>query len=158
LTSGSLPPGLTQSGTSVSGTPTQPGNYTFTEQVIDGRNNASGTAAAACSVNVIPAQISGLVYTDVNDNKVYDPGTDTPLGGVTVTFQGPGGVNVTTVSASNGTYSFANKYTQKGGYHVQVPGNAGNNQHQNTPGNININLVAGQNYPNNNFGYKLPGK
>jgi hypothetical protein len=153
LASGSLPPGLTQNGATISGTPTQSGTFTFTERVVDGRNNASGTGTAVCSIIVPPAQISGIVYTDVNNNKQYDPGVDIPLVGVQVQFQGPGGVNVTTTTASDGTYSFPNVYSQKGGYHVQAPGNV-NGYGQNTPGNLNINLVAGGNYPNNNFGYK----
>ncbi|MBV8817865.1 MAG: PQQ-binding-like beta-propeller repeat protein [Acidobacteriaceae bacterium] len=52
LSSGSLPPGLHQSGVTISGTPTQSGTFTFSERVIDGRNNSSGTGTASCSISV----------------------------------------------------------------------------------------------------------
>ena len=39
--SGQLPPGLTFSGTAITGTPTTAGSYSFTVQAVDGRRNAS---------------------------------------------------------------------------------------------------------------------
>lgn len=52
LASGSLPAGLTQSGATISGKPTASGTFTFTERVIDGRNNSSGTGTGVCSITV----------------------------------------------------------------------------------------------------------
>jgi hypothetical protein len=152
--SGNPPPGLTQSGSTLAGTPSKSGSFTYYERVVDSRNNASGTGTASCTVNVAQAPlISGLVYVDVNNNHQYDPGVDTPLSGVPLQLQGPGGVHVTTNSASNGTYSFVNSYSQNGGYQVHVQHI--NGYDPNSPDNININLVRGQSYPNINFGFKI---
>lgn len=154
LASGSLPAGLSQSGATVSGTPTKSGTFTFTERVVDGRNNTSGTGTASCSITVpAPAKISGIVFTDVNGNGTYNSSTDTPISGVSVQLQGPGGVNVTTKTASDGTYSFDNTYSQKGSYTIHAPSSV-NGETQDTSGTLTISLVPSGNYPNNNFGYK----
>src|SRR4029077_19086821 len=68
---------------------------------------------------VAPAAVSGTAYTDVDANGAFNPGTDTPLAGVTITLAGPGGTRTTTTGAS-GAYSFANLLP--GTYPAAAPG------------------------------------
>ena len=58
---------------------------------------------------VRPASIAGLVWTDLNNDGVVDPG-ESPIAGVTVTLTGTDGagnpVTETTTTGPDGTYSF----------------------------------------------------
>ena len=59
----------------------------------------------------LPAgSLAGTVYVDVNNTGVYDPATDTPLPGVTITLTGTdylgNVVDQTTTTATNGSYAF----------------------------------------------------
>ena len=58
-----------------------------------------------------PATLSGFVYNDVNDDGTFD-GADVGVGGVTVNLTGTndlgGSVQLSTITANDGSYSFAN--------------------------------------------------
>jgi uncharacterized repeat protein (TIGR01451 family) len=69
---------------------------------------------------VAPGSIGDQVFIDANGNGVYDPGTDSPLGGVTVTLLRDGSPIATTTTAPDGTYLFDN--LGPGAYTVSVSG------------------------------------
>jgi uncharacterized protein (DUF2141 family) len=107
---------------------------------------------------VAPGTISGNAYTDANLNKTLDTG-DTPLGSVTITLTGTdllgNAVSKTTISATDGTYSFTNLVP--GTYSLSAPGTA-SGETADTPGSItSLSLGNGQTLSNNNFGYVAPG-
>ena len=55
--------------------------------------------------------LSGVVYVDINNNNVYNAGTDTNIAGATVVLRNAadlGNSVATTTTAADGTYSFAN--------------------------------------------------
>src|SRR5207342_1514258 len=72
---------------------------------------ASGRAETATGT------ISGTVFVDLNENKHFDAGEPT-LAGVTVTLNGPNGVQ-TTDSGGDGTYTFGD--LPAGGFSVSSP-------------------------------------
>ena len=61
-------------------------------------------------VTANPASLSGVVYEDTNQNGLYNPGTDSPIPGTTVTLTGTdifgNPVNLTQTSDASGAYSF----------------------------------------------------
>ena len=60
IVSGSLPPGLTlnPSTGAITGTPTTPGTFNFTAQVVDATGSAQGTVTSNCSITISPAPIT----------------------------------------------------------------------------------------------------
>src|SRR5438876_1063485 len=61
--------------------------------------------------DLLPASLSGYVYSDLNDNGVRDSG-DQPIAGTTITLTGSNdlgtAVNLTTSTAADGSYQFTN--------------------------------------------------
>jgi protocatechuate 3,4-dioxygenase beta subunit len=100
---------------------------------------------------VVTAAASGTAYTDANANGVFNPGTDTPLAGVTITLTGPGGTRTATTDA-NGAYSFANLLP--GSYSAAAPATVGG-QPLVTPSPVALTLGAGQ-MGGASFGYRKP--
>ena len=110
-----------------------------------------------------PGTVSGQVFTDFNNNGVLETGAgEAGLAGVALTLIGTdlGGdpVNLSTTTAADGTYSFANvpagtytiTETQPSGYldGLEVPG-AGNTSPSDN--NILVGLDPLESSPNNNF-------
>ena len=60
IIAGSLPPGLTlnPSTGAITGTPTTPGAFNFTAQVVDSTGSTAGTATANCTITIAPAAVS----------------------------------------------------------------------------------------------------
>jgi protocatechuate 3,4-dioxygenase beta subunit len=112
----------------------RPGTYTLTEIApagyLDGKDSvgsaggtlgtdklsaitlASGTAGTNYDfAEVLPPNISGFVYLDLNDNGVMDSG-EKGLAGVTITLTGTNdlgaGISQTQLTASDGSYQFLN--------------------------------------------------
>lgn len=54
------------------------------------------------------ALISGTIFNDINNNGVYDSGTDSGIPNVIVVLQSPAGTCSQTTSSSTGNYSFTN--------------------------------------------------
>ncbi|MBI2803928.1 MAG: choice-of-anchor E domain-containing protein [Planctomycetes bacterium] len=109
-----------------------------------------------------PASIAGHVYYDANDNGVFEPG-ETPLAGVKVTLTGfndLGPVSLTMNTNAAGAYKFSN--LRPGTYalaETQPTSYLDGKDTIGTPGGItgndlfsNINLVAGFDGVNNDFG------
>jgi uncharacterized repeat protein (TIGR01451 family) len=89
-------------GASVAGSQTQHGNPNILSGIVLAANNA----AINYNFAEIGGSVSGTVFIDSNDNGNLDGG-EPGLGGVTVTLFTSTGVPVgTTITASNGTYSF----------------------------------------------------
>ncbi len=70
VTSGSLPPGLTVSGSTVSGTPTSTGNYSFTMQATD---QSTPPQQATASLSLAVANALSITTTQVPDGTVGTP-------------------------------------------------------------------------------------
>ena len=122
--------------------------------------------------NIAPAQLSGFVYVDANNNGIKETG-ETPLATVPIALTGTDylgqAVTLSTATAADGSYSFTNlkpgtytvtETTQPAGYFdgldakagVVIPGS-------NTTDVIGtIALVNGSNVPNNNFGELAPAQ
>ncbi len=114
-----------------------------------------------------PAQLSGFVYLDSDDDGVKDAG-EAPIPGTTVTLTGTddlGAVNRVATTAADGSYAFTG--LRPGSYNVTETQPAGFLDGKDTIGTINglpstgttandafsaIVLAGGQNSPNNNFG------
>src|ERR1017187_3709252 len=60
IIAGSLPAGLTLNPTTgtITGTPTTPGTFNFTAQVVDSTGSVAGTVAANCSITIPPTPIA----------------------------------------------------------------------------------------------------
>jgi hypothetical protein len=117
-----------------------------------------------------PAQLSGFVYVDTDDDGVKDA-SEAPIPGTTLTLVRTVGGTTTTVGTTttddNGFYQFLN-LTPGGGYEVRQTQPAGYNDGKDTPGApgggtapqndtlTGITLAAGDNSVNNNFGELLP--
>lgn len=96
-----------------------PGQYTVNETQPTGYGSsttntipvtlAPGSTATTLFGDTL-ATLTGTVYTDVNVNGQFDPGTDTGLPGATITLTGTDatGANVTrtTTTAGDGSYAF----------------------------------------------------
>jgi len=98
----------------------------------------------------VTGSISGTVYSDANHNGTLD-GSESGIGGVTVTLNGPGGP-YTTTTASDGTYSFTG--LQTGSYTVTAPATAGGKDLE-TSGSLSANLAVGGSVIGKDFGYVL---
>jgi uncharacterized surface anchored protein len=118
--------------------------------------------------DLLGAQVTGVVYNDLNHNGVQDPG-EPGLAGVTMTFTGTDdqgtSVSLTLTTASDGSFAFTN--LRPGQYSLQEtqppqfqPGtNAVGTQGgtQTSPGTIsNFTLAPGQTGNSNNFGQWQP--
>jgi hypothetical protein len=103
---------------------------------------------------VANGSLSGVLYVDANKNSTLDSG-EARLGGVTVTLHDSSdNVIDTTVTADDGSYSFSGLITDT--YSVTAPATA-NGYSLETAGSLSVDVVAGQNAPNNNFGYIANG-
>ena len=117
---------------------------------------------------VKPADVSGHVYVDANNNGHFDSG-ETPLGGVTVTLLDANGNSTgqTGLTDASGYYQFVG--LMPGGYGVSersrrvfdgldAAGTAGGTAHN--PGDLidGIHLAGGQSGLNYDFGELLPAK
>ncbi|MBW3599579.1 MAG: tandem-95 repeat protein, partial [Planctomycetes bacterium] len=76
---------------------------------------AGQTATVTLNVGTVAGSVTGVVFTDENDNRAMDP-RERRLGGVTVTLSGPNiPAPLTTVTAADGSYAFpvvpAGQYT-----------------------------------------------
>lgn len=97
-----------------------------------GNNTATMTSTGAA------AQLTGTVYTDTNQDAVYDSG-DTPIVGATVELLIGMRIVATTVTSSTGAYTFAGQ--PPGAYSVAaapLPGNLAD-----TPASVLVSLVGG---------------
>ncbi len=113
-----------------------------------------------------PASLSGFVYVDANNNGIKDLG-EAPIAGVTITLSGSdinGPVNQTATTDGNGFYQFKN--LDPGNYQINEtqPANYFNGKDAiGSQGGVqgndvfsSINLAAGVDGVNNNFGELLP--
>ncbi len=115
-----------------------------------------------------PVSFSGVVYVDSNDNGVQDPG-EVGIQGVTITLtktDGPVTFSLTTTTAADGSYSFAEVVGQSilpaGTYTLTESPTVYFVDGKDTPGNVpatvtqdqfsDINLAAGQSATGFNFG------
>jgi len=168
----------------------RPGNYTVTETQpatwFDGKDAAGSTggtagndvisaiplAPAAASLNnnfgeLKPAELSGYVYVDSNDNGLKEAG-EAGISGVTVTLTGTSdrgdAVNVTAATDSSGFYRFAN--LRPGNYTITETHPSGYDDGKDTAGSqggaagndviSSIALGVGVIGVNNNFGEIRP--
>ena len=109
---------------------------------------AAGGSVANLNFGYVPGSISGFTYLDTNNNGVKDSG-EQGLAGVTVTLSGS--PTRTTVSASNGSYSFANVLANT--YSDSAPTTA-SGYNRSTPSPLTVVVAAGQNVTDKNFGYR----
>ncbi len=93
--------------------------------------------------------IGDFVWHDVNGNGLYDAG-EQPLGGVTVTLTGPGGLSLTTTTDPNGNYLFEDLIP---GNYVVTVGTGPMGKILTTPGTYNVVLEAGEDDLVNDFGF-----
>jgi hypothetical protein len=107
VTSGSLPPGLTLSGASITGTPTAVGTFTFTLQVSD---NAGNTALQAFSLTVVSgaglARVGVLSHFAAGgswDTTIWIVNTSATAVPVRLIFHGDDGTTVLKDSSGNVT-------------------------------------------------------
>ena len=97
--------------------------------------------------------LSGTVYADANVNGTLQGG-EAGLDGVTLTLKdGDGNVLTTAAGATDGAYSFAG--LAPGIYTVEV-GSPGIDWQASSPGALSVTVAAGQNTPDNNFGFWMP--
>lgn len=84
LTSGALPPGLTLSGGTISGSPTADGTYQFAAQVGD---NAGGSVSASFSITIAPGLSIAKPFTmTVVSALTVTTGSPMPAGSVGVSY------------------------------------------------------------------------
>jgi uncharacterized repeat protein (TIGR01451 family) len=103
-----------------------------TLDAVPGNNTATSTSSGAA------AQLTGTVYTDNNQDALYDSG-DAPIVGATVELLIGGRVVATTVTTSTGAYTFTSQ--PAGPYAVAVaplPGNLAD-----TPASVSVSLGSG---------------
>jgi hypothetical protein len=83
---------------------------TATTDVVSGISLGGGVNASGYNFGEVTGSLTGTVYVDVNNNGVLDQPPDTGLGGQPITLTGTdvngNPVNLSTTTASNGTYSF----------------------------------------------------
>jgi hypothetical protein len=130
ITGGSLPPGLTLNASTgvISGTPTTPGSYTFTSQVVD---NNGGVDTATCTITVVGPPVDlecgtcgvgkatvGMAYTaQLTVNGGAAPFTYSIISGSLppgLTFNASTGA-ITGTPTTAGTYSITTKVVDKNG-------------------------------------------
>ncbi len=116
--------------------------------------NGTGTYLAG---NVRPAPISGVVFIDTNRNGIRDAG-EIGRAGVRLDLTGtrPGGITVTTrstISGSDGSYSFPDLLPGRYAVAVAVPGGLTATTARQITG---IPISSGIGSPNNNFGLISP--
>ncbi len=128
----------------------------------------AGTSANNNFGELKAASIAGKVYVDANNNGVWDAG-EAAIAGATITLTGvsdQGPVNLTTNTAADGAYKFVGlrpgnytvTETQPDGYidgkdAIGTPGGTASNDQF-----TNIQLPAGFDGVENNFGERLPAK
>ena len=113
------------------------------------------------------SSLAGNVYVDAQNDGQLDPGRSKPIPGTTITLTGAndqGFVNLTTTTAADGSYTFANlrpgtygiTETQPTGYleGATTVGSQGGTGATDTI--TSISLTAGVNGINNNFGELKP--
>ena len=139
------------------------GNDVFTninlKSGVDGQNNNFGELMP-------PANLSGFVYIDANDNGIKEAG-ELGIPGAVVTLTGTddiGPLNITVTTNAAGRYEFPN--LRPGLYAIAETQPAGFNDGKDTIGTpggtsdndrfFNINLFAGVQGVDNNFGEKEP--
>ena len=92
----------------------------------------------------LPAgSLAGTVYVDVNSTMTYDPSTDTPLSGVTISLTGTdylGNVVSQTTPTANGSYGFPG--LAPGVYSLKETQPAGYAQGADTPGTLGGNALG----------------
>ncbi len=93
----------------------------------------------------VPGGLAGFAYVDANGNGAKDAG-EAGIGGVVIT----GRAAPRRTTAADGSYSFSN--LDAGSYNVSAPSTA-SGKARSTPSPLSVALTAGQNSPNNNFGY-----
>jgi hypothetical protein len=110
VTAGALPTGLVLNGTTgvISGTPSVANTFNFT---ITAADTVGATASQSYSLAVTGLTLSGTAYQDADKNGAFDS-ADTLLAGTTINLNGTTStgspVNLTTQTASDGTYHFTN--------------------------------------------------
>lgn len=105
------------------------------------------------------AKVSGYVYCDENNNKVYDAG-DTPLEDVVVKLTGTdafgNAVSKTATTGGDGKYEFNDLLP--GTYTIVVQSGAPSNATAFAPTSHNVTLASGDVVENKNFGYMCQGR
>jgi hypothetical protein len=109
---------------------------------------AAGATSANNNFGYVTGGLSGFAYVDANRNSVMDAG-EAGIGGVVIA--GPGG---TTTTAADGSYSFSG--LDAGIHSVSAPSTAGGKALF-TASPLSVDLTAGANSSNNNFGYVTGG-
>ena len=128
ISAGSLPPGLTLNAATgaITGIPTMAGTFNFTAEVVDSRNNASGTATSQCSITIAPAIAANCVTITAVQGVTITPVTMTATGGTGTgyTFSASGLPSGLTMSSS-GTISGTPTVSGTFNYTVTVKDSAG---------------------------------
>lgn len=126
-TGGSLPSGLTLSGSGVlSGTPTTPGTYSFTVQVTDKAGATASTSfqllitSAALTITTLSPLPAGKVNTPYSDTLSASGGTQ-PYAWTTTNGTLPAGLSLNSAATLSGTSVTAGNYS----FTVQVTDKAG---------------------------------
>jgi SdrD B-like domain len=120
-------------------TPGVPTNGTVSGDTISQITVTSGAVLTNYNFGEVTGGLSGVVYVDVNHNGKYDSGTDAPLGGVQITLTGTdingNSVDMTTTSATDGTYAFGDLLaSNSAGYTVTEAATPAYGEGTNTPG------------------------
>jgi hypothetical protein len=143
------------------------GTVSATSEEIDGVSLANSSMATGYNFGELQAaSLAGNVYVDAQNDGQLDPG-DPPIAGATLTLTGfndQGPVSLTTTTASNGTYSFANlrpgtyaiSTTQPTGYLAGATTVGSQGGTGSTDNITDISLDPGVNGVSNNFGDVTP--
>ncbi len=129
ISAGSLPPGLTLNAATgaITGIPTMAGTFNFTAEVVDSRNNASGTATSQCSITIAPAIAANCVTITAVQGVTITPVTMTATGGTgtgyTFSASGlPSGLTMSSTGTISGTPTVSGTFN----YTVTVTDSGGN--------------------------------
>ncbi len=124
-------------------------NTTPLVQTIATLNPGQDVPTADFGLRQLPGTIGDLVFNDVNNNGVQDPGETTGVGGVTVTLRNQAGAVVaTTTTNPAGNYQFPN--VTPGNYTVTATAPVGSRITTTTP--ISVTLGSGQTINTADFG------